>query len=264
MAKRSPKTSKSKSVKAGIEEAIYVDDLAKRDPGLGFKRAKVFHGSTFQDCSVVVVAPTRGNIPIRVVQAWESMIWPMNQRRVKLYAVGHEVGHAYNEMLSWILKEPSISKYRYLMTLEDDNIPPPDAMIRLVETLERGSFDGVSGIYWTKGDFNMPMAYGDPERFRANPADLDFNPRDIRVAVEKGSVMEVNGIAMGCSLYRMSLFHEIPGPWFVSVNDIYPDGAKGMTQDLYFCERAVRRGKKFAVDFRVKVGHLDVNTGIVY
>ena len=36
------------------------------------------------------------------------------------------------------------------------------------------------------------------------------------------------------------------------------------TQDLSFAERAVRLGKRFGVDMRVRVGHLDVRTGVIY
>jgi len=110
----------------------------------------------------------------------------------------------------------------------------------------------------------MPMAYGDPEEFRATGV-LDFKPRNILSSLNNGTIMEVNGIAMGCSLYRMDLFREIEPPWFVTVSDVIPEkGPQCFTQDLYFCERAARLGKRFAVDMRVKVGHLDINTGMVY
>jgi len=77
--------------------------------------------------------------------------------------------------------------------------------------------------------------------------------------------MRVNGIAMGCALWRIDLFREIPPPWFVTVSDVIPGkGPQCFTQDLSFCEKAVRQGKRFAVDMRVKVGHLDINSGLVY
>jgi hypothetical protein len=63
----------------------------------------------------------------------------------------------------------------------------------------------------------------------------------------------------------MDLFRDIPPPWYVTVADVVPGkGIQGFTQDLYFSERAVRSGKRFAVDMRVRVGHLDINTGVVY
>lgn len=237
---------------------------AMSEPGLGYDRVKHIPGSTYKDASTVVIIPTRGTINYRVVQAWQSMLAPMNQRKAVLFCAGDEVGHAYNRMITDILANPELAKWKYVLTLEDDNLIPADAHIRLIESIEAGGYDAVSGIYFTKGDYNMPMAYGDPDEY-ARTGVLDFRPRDIRSALERGTVMPVNGIAMGCALWRMDLFKQIAAPWFVTVSDIIPDkGPAAFTQDLWFCEKAVRAGKRFAVDFRVKVGHLDTGTGLVY
>lgn len=239
-------------------------EAASKLEGLGYERIESIPGSTYKDASTVVVIPTRGTINHRVVQSWQGMLAPMNQRKAVLFCAGDEVGHAYNRMIANILDNPELNSWKYVLTLEDDNLIPPDAHIRLLESIEAGPFDAVSGIYFTKGDVNMPMAYGDPEEF-ARTGVLDFRPRDIRAALERGTVMPVNGIAMGCALWRMDLFRQTPGPWFVTVADVIPDkGPQCYTQDLYACERWARAGKRFAVDFRVKVGHLDISTGIVY
>jgi len=232
---------------------------------LGFERVQHQSEHAYKDASTVVLVPTRGTgISHRVVAAWEAMLAPMNQKKAKLYVAGAEVGHAYNDMLKHVLGDTNLSSWRYVLTLEDDNLPPPDAHIRLLESIELGPFDAVSGLYWTKGDWNMPMAYGDPDEY-ARTGVLDFRPRNVLQALERGQVMEVNGIAMGCTLWRMSLFREVPAPWFVTVSDVVPDkGPQCYTQDLYFCERARRAGKRFAVDMRVKVGHLHVETGEVF
>lgn len=232
----------------------------------GFERLQAHHGSTYKDSSTIVVVPTRGTgmISYRVVQTWQAMISPMNQKKAFIFLAGDEVGEAYNRMIRGILADPELSKWKYVLTLEDDNLIPNDAHIRLIESIEAGPFDAVGGLYFTKGDINMPMAYGDPAEF-ARTGHIDFRPRDVRKALELGAVMEVNGIAMGCSLYRLSLFRDIPAPWFVTVGDVVPErGPMAMTQDLYFCERARRVGKRFAVDMRVRVGHLDINTQEVY
>lgn len=243
---------------------IPVGDVSAQLEGLGYERIHTIPGSTYKDASTVVVIPTRGTINHRVVQSWQSMLAPMNQRKAVLFCAGDEVGHAYNRMIANILDNPEISSWKYVLTLEDDNLIPPDAHIRLLESIEAGPFDAVSGIYFTKGDINMPMAYGDPEEF-ARTGVLDFRPRDVRSALERGTIMPVNGIAMGCALWRMDLFRQMPAPWFVTVADVIPDkGPQCYTQDLYACERWARAGKRFAVDFRVRVGHLDINTGIVY
>lgn len=241
--------------------------------GLAFERAQILHGSSFRDASTVVVIPTRGQINYRVVHAWRAMIAPMNQKRYELFAAGDEVGEAYNKTLAAILAHPEFSKCRYVLTLEDDNIVPADAHIRLLESIEEGGFDAVSGIYWTKGPFNMPMAYGDYDEY-VRTGEISFAPRDVRAALARGQIMPCLGIAMGCALWRMDLFRELEPPWYVSVADVLSEerakvlhgepGGQAWTQDLWFCRRAIKSGKRFAVDLRVRVGHLDISDGTVY
>ena len=241
------------------------DALKKSLDGRGFDRIEEVHGSTYRDCSTVIIVPSRDDkFHWRVVQAWQNLIAPMNTRRGFFFVVGDEVGKAYNNTIKNILADPNLSTWKYVLTLETDNLPPPDAHIRLIEAIEEFALDGVGGIYFTKGEIQRPMAYGSPEEFRRTGV-LDFRPLDIRDALNKGRVIEVNGIAMGCSLYRMELFRQIPEPWFVTVNDIVEGkGAQGFTQDLFFAQKAKLAGKRFGVDLRVKVGHLDLASGVVY
>jgi hypothetical protein len=255
-----------------------------QSPGRGFERVELIEGSTYKDSSTVIVIPTRGKykmvvkdekgaekdvvveglIDKRVVSAWQALISPMNQKRAMLFTSGHEVGQAYDAMIQTILAHPELKNWKYVMTLEDDNIPPPDAQLRLLESIEKFGYDAVSGLYFTKGEISMPMAYGDPAEYQRTGV-LDFRPRDVREALAAGQIMPVNGIAMGCALWRMSLFREIPSPWYVTLNDFIPNkGTVGMTQDLSFCRKAREAGKRFATDMRVKVGHLDVSNGTVY
>lgn len=260
-------------------------DMGSKNPGIAFENFKHIPGSTYKDNSTLVVIPMRGveahsldekcrandhtwcrkpYLHAKVVQAINGVMPLMNQKKAVIYTTGYEVGQAYNEMVGFALKHEDLSKWKYLMTIEDDNLPPQDALVRLIEAIEMGPFDAASGIYFTKGDYNMPMAYGDAREFNETGV-LSFRPIDIRAALEKGQIMEVNGIGMGCALFRMELFRQIPPPWFVTVNDIIPDrGPCSYTQDLNFCERARRAGKRFVVDMRVKVGHMDVVSGLVY
>jgi hypothetical protein len=251
---------KSRRAKKGMMPA----HKAAASPGRGFEMVKVLPGSTYKDNSTVIVIPSRGMVHHRFVQAKNGLIAPMNAKRGELWAVGDEVGVAYDRTIKFILAHDELKTWKYVMTIEDDNIVPPDAHIRLLESIEWGKFDAVSGLYFTKGDVNMPMAYGDPEEYKRTGT-LDFRPRDVREALAAGQIMPVNGIAMGCALWRMDLFRELPPPWFVTMSDYFPGkGAVGSTQDLWFCRKAKEAGKTLAVDLRIKVGHLDVSSGIVF
>jgi len=245
----------------GVDQVVAAMD----SPGRGFERVELLRGSTYRDSSTIIVIPTRGTIDYRVVQRIQNLVSPMNQKRAILFAAGHEVGRAYDAMIMQILADPNLQSWKYVLTLEDDNLPPADAHIRLLESIEWGpKWDAMSGIYFTKGDHAMPMAYGDPDEYQRTGV-LDFRPRDVVAALQRGNIMPVNGIAMGCALWRLDLFRQIPPPWFVTVSDVVPgQGAALMTQDLYFCQQARKAGKRFAVDLRVKVGHLDTSTGVIY
>lgn len=252
---------------AGFQHVDQVKEALEKPHGEGgaaFERVQILHGSTYKDASTVVIMPTRD--PLVHHQVWTrfmTMMAPMNQKRHMMICCGDEDGIAYNRMIADLLTHPDISKWKYVMTVESDNLVPADAHIRLVESIERYGFDGVSGIYFTKGEINMPMAYGNAERFRQG-GELEFQPLDIAQMLNRGDVVEVNGIAMGCSLYRMDLFREIPAPWFVTMADVTPAGPMAFTQDLWFCKQAKSKGKRFGVDMRVKVGHLDLASGEVY
>lgn len=226
----------------------------------GIDRIDTIHASTYKDCSTVVVVPTRGLIHHRVVASWQCLQSPMNQKRAFLFCTGAEVGDAYNRMIEQILANPELSKWKFVLCLEDDNLPPGDAHIRLLETLDdRPELDAVGGLYWTKGDVGYPLALGDAERYSAT-GELDFRPVDLRAKMANGHVVEVNGLPQGCTLFRMDLFRQVPGPWFVSYNE----KGSAFTQDLYFWNRAKPLGKRCAIDMRVRVGHLDTASGIVY
>ena len=228
----------------------------------GYTRAEHVPKSSYRDSSMCVVIPTRDDsLRIKFVERLNAMMPLMNQRRYMFFVSGAEVGQAYNDMVKAILENPELSSCRYLMTIEDDTLVPPDAALKLCESIEAGPFDGVGGMYWTKGDFNMPMIYGDPAEY-ARTGRLEFRPLDPTPALAAGnSLIECNGIANGCTLFRMQAFRDVPAPWFQTLSD---PSVGAMTQDLYWCRKARLAGKRFAVDMRVKCGHVDWKTGIVY
>jgi hypothetical protein len=119
-------------------------------------------------------------------------------------------------------------------------------------------YDVVGGLYWTKGEGGQPMIYGDPA---VQP--LNFIPQ----APKAETIQPANGLGMGFNLFKISIFKDpkLPQPWFQTLNHFVPGvGVKVYTQDLFFFENAGKAGYKFACDTRVRVGHLDPNTDVVW
>lgn len=210
-------------------------------------------GRTYEDLSTICVIPTRGAIDARVVESWWGMIAPMNQKFTRLMIKGMEVADAYNAAIETILAHPELSTWRYILTLEEDNMPAPDGLLKLYESIK--DFDVVGGLYWTKGEEGQPMCYGRPEGI------LNFIPQ----IPEPETVQECNGLGMGFTLFRLELFRELKAPWFKTLQEYSPsDGARLYTQDLYFFEHARGAGKRVACDTRVRVGHYDAQGDIVW
>lgn len=231
----------------------------------GFERVEHVPKASYRDNSMCIIVPTREPwLHSKWVERFNGLMYPMNGKRAVFFVSGAEVGKAYSEQIAAILAHPDLSRWKYVLTIEDDNFPPPDGVIRLLESIEEGPFDAVSGLYFTRGDFNMPMIYGNPAEY-ARTGLLEFRPQDPTPYLANGGrVVPCNGIANGFSLYRTQLFRDVPAPWFVTYSDVVEGGAKAYTQDLAFCEKAIRMGKKFAVDCRVRVGHYDYATETMY
>ncbi len=210
---------------------------------------RLVKGKTYEDLSTICIVPSRGVMPTRVVQNWMSMMSPMNQKFIRLFVIGMEVGDAYNSAIEMILSNPDLSKWKYILTMEDDNMPPPDGLLNLYGGMK--DYDVVGGLYWTKGYGGQPMCYGSPKE---NP--VNFIPQ---LPVEP-EFQECRGLGMGFNLWRLSMFKDkkIPRPWFKTQQEFIPnEGTKAFTQDLYFFQNAGKLGYKFACANHVKVGHYD-------
>lgn len=205
----------------------------------------------YRNLNTVWVTPTRGTCSTRVAFSWQNVMSAPNSALAKMCVEGMEVGKAYNEAIVSILTNPALSQFKYILTVEEDNSPPPDGLLKLYESIEK--YDVVGGLYWIKGEGGAPMIWGDPKE----PGTFVPQP------VLKDTVQECNGVGMGFTLFRLDIFKNPGfefGKWFETV------GEKGsyQTQDLNFALKAHKLGYKFAVDTRVRVGHFDIQNGIFW
>jgi len=126
-------------------------------------RERIEKSRSYADCSTIMVVPAIKPIPPKVVQSWLGLMAPMNQKFTRLCLENMEVGDAYNAAVEFILGNPELSTWQYMLTVETDNIVPPDALLKLIEDIESGPYDAVGALYWTKGEGGQPMCYGNPK-----------------------------------------------------------------------------------------------------
>ena len=216
-------------------------------------KERLMRGNTYKDCSTAIFTPTRGMMHVKVSESHRNLIRPMNQSVAPFPIIGHEVGQAYEQMVDIVRANEQLKKWKYVLTLEDDNIPPPDALLKLIEDINGGPWAAVGALYWTKGEGGQPMCYGKPNEMPKN-----FIPW----LPDPNSVAECNGLGMGCTLFKMSMLQDtrFERPMFKTLQEYIPgQGTRMFTQDLLFFQNAAKLGYRFACSTRVLVGHFDVN-----
>jgi hypothetical protein len=226
----------------------------KHNEGIEAAFQRVMEGATWKNQRVVVVMPASKDIPTKVALSHWSLMFPPNQPVFRMLALGQEVGEAYCNSIEAILAHDELSKWEYVLTIEHDNIPPPDGLLKLIKRMDQHpEYSCIGGLYWVKGEGSPPQIWGDP----SDPV-TNFRPMPPR----PGELVECCGTGMGFNLWRMGMFKDerLRRPWFKTVA-----GAEGIgTQDLYAWSDFRKHGHRCAVDCDVLVGHYDKNTGMTW
>lgn len=226
---------------------IIGDTVGKNNEDLQNSIERVERSKMYEDQSTIIICPTRGMFPTRVVQSWMKLMKPMNQVVAgPIFAESMKVDAAYEALIEYILGNDFLSKFKYVLTIEEDNVPPSDGLLKLYQSMDK--FDVVGGLYWGKGENGFPMIFGDIN----NPS--DFKPQKPIL----NSVQEANGLGMGFNLFKLDMFKKIPQPWFKTLQGKDEFGNDMLyTQDIYFYKKAKELGFKFACDTNILVGHYD-------
>lgn len=237
--------------------------IAYGEPDVGFHNSNLasstirhIQGGSWKKQDTVIVVPAGKTVPTKAAFAWMNLLYPPNQMIQRFPVIGVEVGEAYTAAIDQILAHPQLKDFQYLLTLEHDNIPPPDGLLRLIAQMEaHPEFSCIGGLYWTKGPGGVPQIWGNPyeggTNFRPQPPDPN------------GGLVECCGTGMGFNLWRLPMFKDsrLPRPLFKTKASL----AEGVgTQDLVAWQELRKLGYRCAVDCSIRVGHFDVNTDMTW
>lgn len=233
----------------GLESGVHNADLEKSGK-------RILEGGSWKKQRVIMIIPASKNISTKVYLSHCSLIFPPNNASFKMAAIGMEVGEAFSTTIQDILNHPELSQWEYILTIEHDNIPQPDSLLKLLESMEKHpEYACIGGLYWTKGEGGVPQIWGDPK----DPV-LNFRPQP----PVPNEIVECCGTGMGFNLWRLDMFKDerLRKPWFKTLTGIEGQGIG--TQDLYFWGDARKYGYRCAVDCRVTIGHIDLETDIIW
>lgn len=213
-------------------------------------RARLLRGGSWKKQRIVVVIPSADLIPAKVALSHWNLAFPPNNGVARILAQGLEVGDAYSSAIEQVLAHPEFSQWEYLLTIEADNCPSGDGVIKLVERMDaHPEMACIGGLYFTKGEGGCAQIWGD-----INDPVVNFRPQ---LPDPNGGLVECYGTGMGFNLWRLKMFKDerLKKPWFRTLNG--RDGQGIGTQDLTFWSDARKYGYRCAIDCAVKVGHYD-------
>lgn len=149
------------------------------------------------------------------------------------------VAENYTEIVNYAILED----FDFLITVEDDTYPPKDAFTKLVK-LALEHKDTVIGGWYAKKDASKQSVHLEIKDGIRRPIEPD------------GKLHKAYSIAMGCTIFPVSMFKKIEKPWFKT--------GKDFTQDVYFSQVAREAGFKLLVDTSIMCKHLDIKNAIIY
>jgi GT2 family glycosyltransferase len=208
-----------------IPQIISSYDGGKHNEDLTRTLSRLEREGAYKDLSTIVIIPALGTIPTKVAASWWNLFFPPNQKVVKIFATGMEVGAAYSQTIEMILANNELAKFKYILTLEHDNVPPPDGLLKILEKMESNpQFSCIGGLYFTKGEGGVAQIWGNP-----NEMPLNFKPQ----LPVPGELVECCGTGMGFNIWRLDVFKDerLRKPWFKTESSIQ-NGS--FSQDLYF------------------------------
>lgn len=181
-----------------------------------------------------------------------NLLYPTGCNHTMMAVKGKRIDEARNE----IIQKAIDLDVKYVFFLDDDVRPPIDTLLHLYPVIDSDpDCIAAGGIYSPKRKPVEPMAY----RKASSGPSWDF---------KYGEVFEVEGIATGCLLVKVDLMKKIEQPWFKTINNTScVDGvleSVTMTDDLYFCRKAIDAGYKIKAHGGLLSEHLDADNHKIY
>lgn len=144
---------------------------------------------------LLIFTPTTGLVRIEWVRARYGQVVPTNWSHMEFgwgysefIPVQYQLADAQNMMAKYVVE----GDYEWVLSIEHDNILPPDAFVRMNEYMIRGDTPIVSAIYFTKSNPPEPILY----RGRGNGHFRDW---------KMGDKVWVDGVPFGLTLIHSSI-----------------------------------------------------------
>ena len=208
---------------------------------------------------------TLGFVPIEYHIASSRLAYPLNGRANSVVVKRYEVGKARDYCVENLLKMPEEMRPDYMFFFGDDMIPEYDGLIKLYAEMATGKWDVLTGLYYLKMDDPVPLTW------RVGTLGYIYPGKHYKI----GDVIDVDITGMDFTListeFLLKMQREIEPPYFKTGPGELPyaeyfekNEYVTYTEDVYFLAKVRKCGGRIGVHTGVKVGHYDVNTGMIF
>jgi hypothetical protein len=208
---------------------------------------------------------TLGMVPIEYHVASSRLAYPLNGKAVSAVVKRYEVGRARDYCVENLLKMPKESRPDYMFFFGDDMIPESDALIKLYAEMATGKWDVLTGLYYLKMNDPVPLTWREGTVGYLYPG----------VHYKVGEVIDVDITGMDFTLISTEFLEkmqkEIDPPYFQTGPSKLPypsyyeeNTIVTYTEDVYFLYKVRQCGGRIGVHTGIKVGHYDINTGMIF
>lgn len=154
-----------------------------------------------------------------------------------------------------LVEEALRVKAKYIWFIDDDTIPPPNALRRLVYVLENyPDIKAVGGVYVTKSEPTQPVV------FRGSGLGSFWHWK-------YGDIFEVTSMGAGCLLINTDVFQHLKKPYFAfTETESYDAAVPGQltSEDVGFCNAVREAGFRVFAHGGILCDHFDASTGKYY
>lgn len=140
-------------------------------------------------------------------------------------------------------------RYTHLLFLDADNVWPTDILDKMLAHHGRGV---VSALYFLKRWPYWPVALRDPQPNGTGGTDYSYDWQ----AGYSDELRREDLVGMGCTIIPVAILQRMTAPWFYYKHDA--NGQPTVTEDVAFCEQALRLNCPVWLDPSLKLGHVSV------
>jgi hypothetical protein len=111
---------------------------------------------------LLVATPTTGLVRMEWVQSRYGQIIPVNWSMVQMVQYLNSfipLRYSVSDAQNLIVKEAIEKDFQWLLLIEHDTCPPPDAFIRINQYIREAEVPIVSGLYYTKSEPSEPLLF---------------------------------------------------------------------------------------------------------